>query len=165
MSPDAALVADLAELRRRDRCDRRVRTAVAAVMVLIAAVVVGPVLLSIPARVLSVVIVLVLAVVGAGAVVRAAYTAARRRYELPVCHPWIWRWRVVRRWYAPGETVWRDPWDGPLAVLDWHTDPACATPWVLVYDGTPRMSGGAAEWLPLDMLTPEPPGLPAEVSR
>ncbi|WP_021592043.1 hypothetical protein [Actinomadura welshii] len=162
---DAALAADLAELRRRDRIQRRARVAMAAGFVLIAAALAGPALLSVPVRVLATSALLGLAVVGAGALASAAYTWFSGRYEVALPHPWIWRWRIVRRWYAPGSTVWRAapaPWDGPLTVLGWHADPACATAWALVYDGTPRMSGGAAVWLPLDHLAPNPPGAPAE---
>ncbi|WP_301175406.1 hypothetical protein [Actinomadura geliboluensis] len=156
---DATLATDLAELGRRARIERRARVAMAAGFVLIAAALTGPALLHVPARVLATSVLLGLAVTGAGALANAARTWCSGRYELALPHPLIWRWRIVRRWYAPGSTVWRAdaaPWDGPLTVLGWVADPACPVPWALVYDGTPLMSGGAAEWLPLTALAPDP---------
>ncbi|TMQ87879.1 hypothetical protein ETD83_39675 [Actinomadura soli] len=157
------LAADLAALARIQRRHTRARAAIGAGLVLIGAALAWPVLVAVPARVLATLALLGLAVAGAVWLVSAAYGWWSGRYEVARPHPWIWRWRIVRRWYAPGATVWRAdpaPWDGPLTVLGWHADPACATGWALVYDGTPRMSGGAAQWLPLDQLAPTPAGPP-----
>ncbi|KAB2347248.1 hypothetical protein [Actinomadura rudentiformis] len=165
---DTVGAADLAALQRRDRTDRRTRAAFATVFALIGAALAGPVLVTIPARALAVVALVALAVVGAGGLASIATGWLAGRYEMSRPHPWqVWQWRITRRWYAPGATVWHtEPNAGasPLAVLAWYTDPACQIPWALIYDGTPLMSGGSAVWLPLTALTPTPPR-PASMSE
>ncbi|MFI0451201.1 hypothetical protein [Actinomadura sp. 6N118] len=157
---DTVGTADLAALQRRDRTDRRTRAAFAAAFALIGAALAGPVLVTIPARALAAATLVALAVVGAGALASTAVTWLGGRYEMSRPHPWqVWQWRITRRWYAPGATVWHtEPNAGtaPLAVLGWYTDPACRMPWALVYDGTPLMAGGSALWLPLTDLSPTP---------
>ncbi|GAA2630981.1 hypothetical protein SMC26_23650 [Actinomadura fulvescens] len=157
---DATRAADLAALHRRDRTDRRTRAAFAATFALIGAGLAAPVLATVPARLTAVAALVALAVVGAGGLASALATWVSGRYEVSRPHSWrVWRWRITRRWYAPGATVWHtDPASGtgPLAVLGWITDPACPVPWALIYDGTPLMAGGGALWLPLTALAPAP---------
>ena len=167
--PDGQEAADLAEINARQRADRRLRAGLATGAVLIGAALTWPVLTTIPPRILAALALLALAMVGTHSAVMTAADWLRGRYEVDFAHPWrVWRWRIVRRWYAPGSTVWHtaptEEGEGPLAVLDWHHDPACRQAWALVYDGAPLMSGGTgAQWLPLDRLAPTPP-LPAGVT-
>ncbi|MEW2353052.1 hypothetical protein [Spirillospora sp. NPDC029432] len=167
--PDAALAADLAEIDRRARTDRRTRTAIAAGFALIGTGLAGPVLVTVPAGLLAAVALVALAAVGAAVLLTASVNWLTGLYELARPHPsQVWRWRIIRRWYAPEATVWHaDPaaGTGPLTVLAWVADPACREPWALVYDGTPLMAGGSAEWLPLTDLTPTSPTAPAPAAE
>ncbi|MFD0687347.1 hypothetical protein [Actinomadura fibrosa] len=162
--PDAVLAADLAEITRRERIERRTRTGLGVGFALIGAALTAPVMPAIPLRLLAAALAAALSVIGAATLAVLVAERFHGRYEVV---PHAWGWRIVRRWYAPGATVWHaNPksgavtGSGPLAVLGWHHDPACAEAWALVYDGTPRMTGGGAVWLPLSALSPTPP--PAE---
>ncbi|WP_026400696.1 hypothetical protein [Actinomadura rifamycini] len=161
----AADAADLELLHRQARRHRIVRGGLAAGFALISTALAAPGIAAAPPWLLAAVLLVVLAVVGAVRLVQEAAHWLRARYLPVVPGPWrVWRWRIVRRWYAPGAVVWRARGAdvaplhaGPLSVLGWHHDPACRERWVLVYDGTPLMSGGGALWLPLTGLTSTPP--------
>ncbi|GAA4307131.1 hypothetical protein BJY14_008016 [Actinomadura luteofluorescens] len=153
------LIHDLAELRQADRRRTVTRTAFAAGFVLIGAALAAPVVAQVPPRQLGTALVAALAVAAVVGLCGDAWHSLTRCYELIRGDGPGARRRIVRRWYAPGSTVWRadpKPWHGPLAVLGWVADPACRVPWALVYDGTPSTCGGAALWLPLDELAPHP---------
>ncbi|XVQ08107.1 hypothetical protein ACQP1W_36895 [Spirillospora sp. CA-255316] len=162
--------ADLAEIARRERIDRRTRAGFAVGFFLLGAALAWPALVAVPYRVLAAAALVALAAVGAHAILTTAAGWVEGRYEVLWSHSWrVWRWRIVRRWYAPGSTVWRTApgWGaGPLVVLGWHADAACRQVWALVYDGAPLMSGGdGAVWLPLTDLRPTPPPSPAALAR
>ena len=170
------LVDDLEQLRRAQRHQAVTRVVIGAVFAVLGVAIAWPVVVTLPPRLPATAALAVLAAVG----VRAMYTAGcawlRARYEV-VCSDWRpWRWRLVRRWYAPGSVVWfadvPSCCAGPLVVLAWADDPACVSPWVLTYDGnlgsradrTAADGGSRAGWSPVDWLSPTPveppPGRP-----
>lgn len=156
--PDAD---DLAALRDADRRRTLTRTAFAVGFGLIGAALTAPVAAQVPLRHTATALVVALAVTAVIGLAGDACHWITRRYELARNGPDARR-RIVRRWYAPGSTVWNAypaPWDGPLVVLGWVHDPACHQPWVLVHDGTepdPATGVWGAYWVPLGTLVPYP---------
>lgn len=172
-TPDPATPAEpteLAELAAIDRRRRRGRAALAAGFALIAVAVAGPALPTIPPRAAAGAVVTALAIAGAVGTTTDGIDWLATRYTLtrpPSRRPW--RWRIVRRWYAPGATVWPLDGSGRLAVLAWWDDPACTRPWVLVHHGQPARTSDrtsvrgfdrGAVWVPLTALAPAPPPAP-----
>ncbi|MFC9975219.1 hypothetical protein ACFVH6_30425 [Spirillospora sp. NPDC127200] len=158
---------DLAALRKADSHQRFTRATVAFAFFLIGAAVALPVLPLLPVEALMDLAVKVLAALGVLSVYERVVARMHAWYQVTRTSTWrVFRWRISRRWYAPGSWVCHRHDDRehprPLVVLAWHHDPACPQPWVLTYDGTPAGTpagtgdGRGAVWHPLDHLTPAP---------
>lgn len=157
-----ATVHDLEQLRQQQRRHATARAAIGTGFFLLGAALAWPVVVVLPPRLLAAAALVALAAIGVRALYVAGLAWLRARYQ-PLLPDWrMWRWRLVRRWYAPGSVVWfadvPSCCAGPLVVLAWADDPACTTPWVLTYDGRPagRSGRSGATWSPVDWLSPAP---------
>ncbi|MFI6516978.1 hypothetical protein ACIBF1_15595 [Spirillospora sp. NPDC050679] len=160
---------DLAALRRADRRNALTRAAITVGFLLIGAALTAPVLPHLPLYLVFHLFLMALAGLGVAWLYDRAAIWLHARYRVQRISTWrAFRWRVTRRWYAPGSWVYyRDDCQDtggqvrPLVVLAWAHDPACRTPWVLTYDGIPpgvhladNPTGQGAVWNPLDHLRP-----------
>ncbi|WP_019632674.1 hypothetical protein [Actinomadura atramentaria] len=150
-------VADLAELDRLDRYERQTRRKIGLTLGALGVGVAVPALAVTPPDVLAEYGTRGLAVLGVLAVADTVAGRLRDRFQsAPHGRYWqVWRWRIARRWYAPGSTVWTcadDACPRPLAVLDWNG--TGDEKWVLVTDGSGPNC--APTWTRLDEVSAVP---------
>lgn len=136
---------------RNSRAASISRAAIAAGFFLTGAVLVAPVLVGLPARMLPAGGVVVLAACGVLAITVCIERWLTCRYQ--ITRTGRRRFWLARRWYAPYSTATTA--DGtPVLILDWTNDERSTHTWVFAYIGDDH----DARWLPLPDLVPASEG-------